>query len=94
MFAFSGLGAPELILIFLVILLLFGAKRLPELARGLGKSIAEFKKASSQAEAEIREAIYVEPTERQPAARQAMPPSANPAPQAQVQSDSSNAGKS
>jgi sec-independent protein translocase protein TatA len=55
-----GLGAPELILIFLVILLLFGAKRLPELARGLGKSISEFKKASSNAEDEIRQAINTE----------------------------------
>ena len=40
-----NLGTGELILIFLVILLLFGAKRLPELARGLGKGINEFKDA-------------------------------------------------
>jgi sec-independent protein translocase protein TatA len=40
-----GLGAPELVLIFVVILLLFGGKKLPELARGLGKGIREFKKA-------------------------------------------------
>ncbi|MFQ5707131.1 MAG: twin-arginine translocase TatA/TatE family subunit [bacterium] len=43
----GSIGMPELILIFLVILLLFGSKRLPELARGLGKGIREFKKATS-----------------------------------------------
>ena len=40
-----SLGAPEIIIIVFVILLLFGAKKLPELARGLGKGIKEFKKA-------------------------------------------------
>ncbi|MBN1521950.1 MAG: twin-arginine translocase TatA/TatE family subunit [Candidatus Aureabacteria bacterium] len=38
-------GAGELVLIFLIVLLLFGAKRLPEIARSLGKAIREFKKA-------------------------------------------------
>lgn len=37
-----GLGTPELILILLVFLLLFGGKKLPELSRGLGKAIKEF----------------------------------------------------
>ena len=41
-------GATEIIIIFFVILLLFGAKRLPELAKGLGQGIKEFKKASSE----------------------------------------------
>ncbi|MGQ9864080.1 MAG: twin-arginine translocase TatA/TatE family subunit [Bacteroidia bacterium] len=40
-----GLGTSELILIFLALLLLFGAKRIPELARGIGKGIFEFRKA-------------------------------------------------
>lgn len=43
----GSIGMPELIVIFLVVLLLFGSKRLPELARGLGKGIREFKKATS-----------------------------------------------
>lgn len=52
--AFIGsLGAQEMILIFLVMLLLFGAKKLPELARGLGKSMGEFKKAKDEFEHEI-----------------------------------------
>jgi sec-independent protein translocase protein TatA len=52
--AFIGsLGTPEIILIFVVILLLFGAKKLPELARGVGKSMGEFKKAREDFEREI-----------------------------------------
>lgn len=41
-----GLGVPELLVIFFVIILLFGAKKLPELAKGLGKGIKEFKRAT------------------------------------------------
>lgn len=44
---------PEMIMIFVVILLLFGAKKLPELARGVGKSMGEFKKARDDFEREI-----------------------------------------
>ncbi|WP_207421976.1 Sec-independent protein translocase subunit TatA/TatB [Desertivirga brevis] len=40
-----GLGAPEIILIILAILLLFGGKKIPELMRGLGKGVKEFKDA-------------------------------------------------
>lgn len=51
--AFMNLGGQEMIIIFLVILLLFGAKKLPELARGIGKSMGEFKKAREDFEKEI-----------------------------------------
>lgn len=52
--AFLGrLGAPEVLLILVVILLLFGAKRLPDLARSLGKSLSEFKKGKDEAMKEI-----------------------------------------
>jgi sec-independent protein translocase protein TatA len=40
---FSGIGAPELILVLVIVLLLFGAKKLPEMARSLGRSSKEFK---------------------------------------------------
>ena len=43
----------EMVVIFIIILLLFGAKKLPELARGVGKSMGEFKKARDEFEHEI-----------------------------------------
>lgn len=48
------IGGPELLVIFLVILLLFGAKKIPELARGIGKGMGEFKKAKEDFEDEIK----------------------------------------
>jgi sec-independent protein translocase protein TatA len=52
--AFMGpIGMPEMVIIFIVILLLFGAKKLPELARGMGKSMGEFKKAREDFENEL-----------------------------------------
>ncbi len=42
-----GLGAPEIILILLVVLLLFGGRKIPELMKGLGKGVKEFKEASN-----------------------------------------------
>lgn len=56
-YAFLGnFGPMEMLLIVLVILLLFGAKRLPELARGLGQGIREFKGAVDGAKKEIEDA--------------------------------------
>ena len=49
-----GMGPWEIALIFLVILLLFGAKRLPEVAKGLGKGIKDFKKAVKDTQDEIK----------------------------------------
>lgn len=43
--AFGGIGIQELVVVFLVVLLLFGAKRIPEIARSLGRASREFKKA-------------------------------------------------
>lgn len=48
-----GIGTTELLVILFVILLVFGAKKLPELAQGLGKGIREFKKASSEIQDEL-----------------------------------------
>ena len=53
----QGIGTTELLIIFFAILLLFGAKKLPELARGMGKSIKEFKKATSEVEEDFRSAM-------------------------------------
>lgn len=52
-----NIGGPEMILIFVVILLLFGGKKLPELARGLGKGLREFKDASDGIKREIHNNI-------------------------------------
>ncbi len=49
-----GMGPWELLLVFLAILLLFGAKRLPEIAQGLGKGIREFKKSMKDTTDEIK----------------------------------------
>jgi sec-independent protein translocase protein TatA len=57
----GGIGFPELIIIFLVLLLVFGAKRIPEIARGIGKGIREFKSATN----EISREIEAEDQERQ-----------------------------
>ncbi len=51
---FGNLGAGEIILILLVILILFGAKKIPELARGIGKGMSEFKKGLKEVEDEIK----------------------------------------
>ena len=56
----QNLGVQELILIFLIVLLLFGAKRMPELFRSFGKSIKEFKKATSDVQDDIRTAMDAE----------------------------------
>jgi sec-independent protein translocase protein TatA len=48
------IGMQEMMLIFLIILLLFGAKKIPELARGIGKGMGEFKKAKEDFEKEIK----------------------------------------
>jgi len=50
---FTSIGGTELLLIFLVILIFFGAEKIPELARGLGKGMNEFKKASENIRNEI-----------------------------------------
>ncbi len=50
----GGIGAQELLLILLVLLLLFGAKKIPEIAKGLGKSVSEFKKGMRDIEEEIK----------------------------------------
>lgn len=61
----SNLSGWELVLIFAVILLFFGAKRLPELSESLGKSLKRFKKATSEVEEEVRSALDTENTKEE-----------------------------
>src|ERR1700749_4962026 len=74
--AVLGLSGPELILVLVVILVLFGAKRIPEFAKGLGKGINEFKKASK----EVTDSMENDTTSSAPVTPKAPP--ANTAPQA------------
>ncbi len=60
------IGGPEVMLILFIFLLLFGANKMPELARGIGKSIREFKKAASGVEEEVRRAMEEEPAKPAP----------------------------
>jgi sec-independent protein translocase protein TatA len=48
-----NLGAPEILFILLIVLVLFGGKRLPELARSIGKGLAEFRRATQEVQREI-----------------------------------------
>ncbi len=50
----ATIGAQEILIIFLIVLLFFGAKKLPELARGLGRSLKEFKQATREGDSEER----------------------------------------
>ena len=52
-----GIGGGELIVILVVIILLFGAKRIPEIAKGLGRAAHEFKKAKDSVERETHELV-------------------------------------
>lgn len=64
------LGWPETVAILVVVLVLFGAKKLPELAKGLGQGIKEFKKATRDVHEDLHRAIEEEP---QPPPRQVTP---------------------
>ena len=70
--AFLGpIGGPEMIMISVLILLLFGAKKLPEFARGLGRSLGEFRKAKEEFEDEItRSAEDINTTINEPAKKE------------------------
>jgi len=91
---FGSIGMPELILIFIVALLVFGPKKLPEIGKSIGKGLAEFKRASDdlkktietemeQAKAEVssvKESIAQTPTGPRPV--EAAPPEPSAAPPA------------
>lgn len=65
-----GLGAPEIVVIVLVIVILFfGAKKIPELAKGLGRAMGEFKRGRNEVEREIQQSNAERPAEGAPAAK-------------------------
>ncbi len=79
------LGPLELLIIFIIVLVLFGAKRIPEIARGLGKGIREFKSATSEISRELtieqRQQRVFQPPVQQPTHASAPQPQAHTAPQ-------------
>jgi sec-independent protein translocase protein TatA len=53
---FGNFGGPDVLIILLIVLILFGAKKLPDLARGLGQSVNEFRKAREDIDRELHDA--------------------------------------
>ena len=73
---FGSIGMPELIIIFVIALIIFGPRKLPELGRSLGKSLAEFKRASNELKSTLEEEIRIEEQQQRASesARAAVPP--------------------
>jgi len=71
---FGSIGMPELIIIFVIALIIFGPRKLPELGRSLGRSLSEFKKASNELRSTLEEEIRIE--EQKDAAVKAQAPAA------------------
>ena len=74
---FGSIGMPELIIILVIALIIFGPRKLPELGRSLGRSINEFKKASNELRSTLEEEIRIE---EQHDRTSATPPAATPPP--------------
>jgi TatA/E family protein of Tat protein translocase len=62
---FGSLGTPELIIIFVIALIVFGPRKLPELGKSLGRSLAEFKRASNELKSTLDEEIRQEERKQQ-----------------------------
>lgn len=62
----GSIGMPELIIIFVIALIIFGPRKLPELGRSLGKSLAEFKRASNELRNTLEEEIRLEEQKPEP----------------------------
>ena len=73
----GSIGFPELLVIFVIALIVFGPRKLPELGRSLGKSLAEFKRASNELRNTLDEEIRIE--ERKTATAAIAAPSSDPA---------------
>ena len=76
----GSLGFPELLVIFVIALIIFGPRKLPEIGRSLGKSLAEFKKASNELRNTLEEEIRLEEQRSTLEASRAASQAATPSP--------------
>ena len=76
---FGSIGMPELIVIFVIALVVFGPRRLPEIGRSLGKAIAEFKRATNELQRTLEEEVRADEARSRAAATPTSSP-AEPAP--------------
>jgi sec-independent protein translocase protein TatA len=83
-FAVLGLSGTELIIVLVAILVLFGAKKIPEFAKGLGKGINEFKKASREVTDSIENESSTPAAPKTPPANTSAQTQSNPPPQTKV----------
>lgn len=79
---FGTLGMPELIVIFVIALIIFGPRKLPELGRSLGQSLAEFKRATNEFQRSLDEEVRVD--DRRSTASQPINPTSDEAANAKV----------
>lgn len=75
----GSIGMPELVIIFVIALIIFGPRKLPELGKSLGRSINEFKRASNELKNTLEDEIRVE-EQKTPVAPRAATPGSTPTP--------------
>jgi TatA/E family protein of Tat protein translocase len=88
---FGSIGMPELIIIFVIALIIFGPRKLPELGKSLGRSLSEFKRASNELRNTLDEEIRLEDQRHADATRPAAPP-ASPATPPPVETKAADGG--
>ena len=90
---FGSIGMPELIIIFVIALVIFGPRKLPELGRSLGKSLSEFKRAANEVKSTLEEEIRIDEQQASLESSKAAAAAATPSP-APVESPAPTADRS